>query len=52
MTIDEAGDTFISGRVDIDLVRTEIVSGQPQEFSATLEESFNAQEVSSIGIIQ
>ena len=52
VTIDEAGDTFISGRVDIDLVRTEIVNGQPQEFSATLEGSFNAQEVSSIGIIQ
>lgn len=52
VTIDEASDTFISGRVDIDLVRTEIVNGQPREFSATLEGSFNAQEVSSIGIIQ
>lgn len=52
VTIDKSGDTFISGGVDIHLVRTEIVNGQPQELSAMLEGSFTLQEVSSIGVIQ
>lgn len=51
LTVDSAGDNTISGSFNIDLVRFEIVNGQQQEIPATIDGTFTAQQVNSIGII-
>lgn len=51
MTIDGADSNTISGSFDIDLVRFEVVNGQQQEIPASIQGTFTAQQVSSIGII-